>query len=121
MTTPKRKLPDHITWALEEAESQQARITRLLQEIHRVMTDQRGINKYALDALHARVSESAALLGQALHSIERREPEPDNGNGTRPIIDRAWLEAMDRLTQQGQNGVSETIRAFINAKLQEFD
>jgi hypothetical protein len=120
MATPRKKLPDHVTWALELAEGHQARIARLLDEANRVMTDRRGINKWALEALLAKIAESNATIGQALHSIERRDPPPDDGAS--PTVDRAWLMAMDRLAgHESGNGTLETMRAFIRAKLTEFE
>lgn len=110
--------------ALELAESHQARITRLLDEAERVMVDRRGLNKWALEALLAKIGESNATIGQALHAIERREPPPDDGVTAdgHPAADRAWLMAMDKLAaHESGNGTLETVRAFIAAKLQEIE
>jgi hypothetical protein len=84
------------------------------------MSDRRGINKWALEALHAKLAESAAEMGRALDSIERRDPPPD-GDGANPAIDRAWLEAMAKLTMHSGNGTLEIIRAFVDAKLKELE
>jgi len=122
MTTPRRKLPDHVTWALELAEMHQARIARLMKEIRQATTDRRGLNPYLLEALLAKIAESNAEIGRALNAIERREPAPDHGhNGSQPAIDRAWLLAMDSLAQHNGNGTLVTIRAFIDAKLKELE
>jgi hypothetical protein len=124
MATPKKKLPDHVYPHLELAEHHTMRLTLIMNDIRRVMCDERGINPHMLEKLHAKLKESIAVIAMALSLIERQEPLPDAyaDNGNRPAVDRAWLLAMDHLVRlTGENGASEAARAFITAKLKEME
>lgn len=121
MATPRKKLPDHVYPHLDLARTHAARIGRLMQDVERVMTDTRGINRHLLEKLHAKVGESVAHITLALSLIEAQEPLPDgyDGNGAK---DQAWLAAMRRLVDlSSDRSNAEAVLAFIDAELERVE
>ena len=98
MTTKRKRIPQHLEYAVEDLTEWTAEISRLRKSMYKALTSPRGVNKYLLMAKVSDIAVAVANLEKTLARIERREGPPTN-NSTRPEISKSWVDMFAELVE----------------------
>ena len=116
MTTKRKRIPQHLEHSVEDVATEIVRVARLNGEMNEALTDPRGVNKYLIMSLSAKVGESVARIEKALDRIERREGPPTNNNAPAEIS-KSWVEFLQTLIVKKTS--HDTLNTVVEAKLKE--
>ena len=117
MATKRKRIPQHLEHSIEDVATEIVRVARLNGEMNEALTDPRGVNKYLIMSLSAKIGESVAHIEKALDRIERREGPP-NGTLTGEVM-KKWLEMIQELL--GRETSHDDLSVIVANKIAEFD
>ena len=117
MTTKRKRIPQHLEYAVEDLIEWTAEISRLNTKMNTALTSPRGVNKYLLMAKVSEVAVAVANLENTLARIERREGPPTNNSATSAELARGWVEML--LTLVADETPHDTLNTVVEAKLKE--
>ena len=114
--TKRKRIPQHLEWAIEDISQEIADIVRYNSEADDALHDARGVNKYLLMALSSKIAASVARIEKSLDAIERREGPPANG-ASESEIDYGWVNMLYQLIEM--DTPTDAIKLIIAKKIEE--